>query len=237
MNNQQEIKLFLTNSSACDYLPGYEQSSVVADPAITINNNLYDLLITHGFRRSGNTIYRPHCHNCHACIPLRIPVEQFKMSRSQRRNYNMNTDLTVNPRPAAFNDEHFALYCKYQTLRHPGSSMCNPTPDEYLNFLTSRKINTVFYEFRLEQTLVAIAVTDILQHGLSAVYTFYDPAYQTRGLGTYAILWQCQQAKHLDLPWLYLGFWIANSQKMAYKIKFQPCEGFQNSSWQPIYPV
>ena len=234
MIHQQEIKLFLSESSPCNYLPGLKQTSIVVDPQLPITSTLYDLLASNGFRRSGDLVYRPHCEHCQACIPIRIPVNKLSLSRSQRRNLKLNSDLSVTHHPASFSNEHFELYGKYQSHRHPDSSMSNSDPEEYLNFLTSRDIDTVFYEFRLKQKLVAIAVTDILESGLSAVYTFYDPSLASRGLGTYAILWQCQQAKHLKLPWLYLGFWIAECQKMSYKVKFQPCEGFHNSSWQPI---
>ena len=230
----REIKFYLTDESSCNYLSNRQQQSIVVDPKLQLTSPLYSLLAANGFRRSGDIAYRPQCVHCQACLSLRIPVSQFKPSRTHLRTMKKNEHLTVRPQPAEFKHEHFDLYCKYLSLRHPGSSMCHPSVDEYKNFLISLDVDTIFYEFRQQEELVAVAVTDLLDHGLSAVCTFYDPNHLEKSLGTYAILWQCQQTKNMNLPWLYLGYWVKECEKMAYKSKFKPAEVFQNDTWQPI---
>jgi len=236
MTSEQELKFFLTGESTCSYLAGKKQKSIVADPDFPLTSPLYTLLAENGFRRSGDMAYRPNCDECKACIPVRIPTAKFKPSRAQRRNIKKNEDLVVTSHPATFNEAHFKLYCHYLAERHSDSAMNNPSKEDYLSFLTSKDIDSVFYEFRFEQKLIAVAVTDILENGLSAVYTYYHPDFSARGLGTYAILWQLSHALQLKLPWLYLGFWIEECEQMAYKTNYQPIEGIQNQQWQPIHP-
>ena len=236
MSLSEKIKLYQCQSDRCSYLADQEQTFVVIDPEIPLTNSLYTALLASGFRRSGDTAYIPHCRACQACIPIRVPVHAFKPSRSQRRNMKLNNAVQIKPHPAKFSNEHYALYCKYQHHRHPDSSMCSTTPEDYLNFLTTPKIDTVFFEFRTESQLLAVAVTDVLEDALSAVYTYYDPDHEHRGLGTFAILWQIEHALSLKIPWVYLGFWIEHCQKMTYKTRFQPCEGFENGTWRPITP-
>ncbi len=227
-------KFYLTEESACDYLANKKSTSIITDPNQPLTTPLYTLLAENGFRRSGNIAYRPNCHNCQACIPVRISTSRFKPSRSQQRNMKKNQDLHVSPHPAVFSDEHFSLYRQYLAQRHSDSSMNKQTKDDYLAFLTCQEMKTIFYEFRLKGLLIAVAITDILENALSAVYTFYHPDFAMRGLGTYAILWQHAQALSLQMEWLYLGFWIEKCPQMAYKTNFQPIEGIQDQRWQPI---
>ena len=159
-------------------------------------------------------------------------MQEFAPRRSQRRVWRKNQDLTVSPVAPRFNSEHFDLYCRYLNSRHEGGGMDNPTPESYIDFLTSNWSRTVFYEFRLDEQLLAIAVVDRLKTGLSAVYTFFDPDYSVRSLGVYAILWQIEAAKHLNLENLYLGFWIQDCQKMSYKTQYQPLEYYSHGKWQ-----
>ena len=187
-----------------------------------------------GFRRSGEYVYRPRCGTCQACIPVRIPVNTFAPSRSQRRTWQRNQDLRISAQPAGFHEEHFALYRRYIADRHPGGGMDVEDPARYREFLLSSWSDTWCYEFRLDTRLLAVAVVDRLLRGLSAVYTFYDPAYADRGLGTFALLREISEAQRLELSWLYLGYWIEECPKMAYKNRFRPLEVFRDGSWQSL---
>ncbi len=215
----------------CSYLPGRTATSLFLDPRQPLDSRQYAGFMRLGFRRSGDLIYRPHCRGCNACIPVRIPVDGFRPDRGQRRVWKRNQDLSVIPHSPAYSEEHFKLYQRYQTRRHPGGGMDDPDPQKYINFLGSQRIHTVFYEIRLRMKLLGVAVTDILPDGLSAVYTFFDPEEKRRSLGVYAVLWQIEQARERRLPWLYLGYWIKECQKMAYKGNYRPLEVLVNGHW------
>lgn len=233
MTNRQSFpNLFISLPHACSYLPHRSASTLFMDPHYPITPELYGHFNLHGFRRSGDLIYRPHCRDCSACVPVRIAVDKFAMTRGQKRTWKKNADLTVRAAEPKFEREHFELFLRYQERRHPGSSMASPNPEKYMRFLVGRNIKTLFFEMRQAERLVAVAVVDFLPDGLSAVYTFYDPDLPERGLGAFAILWQVEHARGLRLPWLYLGYWIKESPKMAYKIKYQPLEFFQNGAWR-----
>lgn len=228
---RQEIRCFITPLSSCSYLPRHEARNLIIDPALPLNAPLLGELLSLGFRRSGQHIYRPHCGDCQACIPLRIPCHGFQPNRSQRRNWQRNSDLSHRT-VIGFNHDHFELYCRYLDSRHGGSSMAGASPEEYTAFLTATGVETHFHEFRLADKVIAVAATDHTPAGLSAVYTFFDPDAESRGLGTYAILWQIRHAQQLNLPWLYLGYWIEECRKMSYKSRFRPHQGYLNSQWQ-----
>lgn len=230
----RRLAFYATPEHPCSYLPGRTARTLFADPTVRLNSEIYSRLSLYGFRRSGRHIYRPSCPACDACIPVRIPVQGFRARRRQRRSWRRNDDLRVVPREPQFDPEHFELYRRYISARHPGGGMDNPDPSQYLDFLTAPWSETVFYEFRAGAELMAVAVTDHLEHGLSAVYTFFDPDRPRRGLGTHAILWQIEECRRLGLPWLYLGYWIAESPKMAYKMQFQPLEQFREGRWLPL---
>lgn len=232
---QRQLNLFLTPPHACAYLPTRLATTVFVDPYLQKTQRLYTLLVSQGFRRSGDHLYRPHCENCQACISVRIPVYEFQMRRNQKRVWRRNQDLTVKAVAPVYRPEHFKLYSTYLAHRHKGGGMDETTPEHYLQFLTSQWAETVFYEFRLEQRLVAVAVVDILTTGLSAVYTFFDPSFEQRSLGTFAILWEIEEVKRLKLEWLYLGYWIEGCRKMAYKINYQPLEYYKNNQWTKHY--
>ncbi|MBK8181424.1 MAG: arginyltransferase [Candidatus Competibacteraceae bacterium] len=225
-----DLRMFLTTDYPCSYLPGQQARNLVADPTAA-DARLYTQLAQLGFRRSGDHIYRPHCRDCVACRSLRIPVEQFQPNRSQRRIWDRNQDLAVQMIEAEFKEEHFDLYARYLGARHAGGGMDPANPENYWSFIASRWSPTALGEFRRGQQLVAVAVIDRLDNGLSAVYTFFDSLEENRSLGTFAILWQIAEAKQLQLKWLYLGYWIEQCAKMAYKSRFKPHEIFAIEHW------
>jgi arginine-tRNA-protein transferase len=187
--------------------------------------------VAKGFRRSGEYIYRPWCNNCDACVPIRIPVLDHVMRKKHVRVWKRNQDIKVISRPAAFEESHFELYCRYISARHKGGGMDNPGRKDYMGFLCSSWMDTLFYEMKLADRLLAVSVVDQLDDGLSAVYTFYDTSYDKRSLGTFSILYEIHEAARLGLDWLYLGYWIEDCEKMNYKNQFKPAEYFHNNKW------
>lgn len=228
----QKLGFYATPPHNCSYFSDRQAVTLFADPKFPKTIQLYSLLIRYGFRRSGKHLYQPHCASCSACIPVRIPIHDFTPRRSQQRTWRRNKDITINALPAEYQEDHFKLYKNYLSFRHPHGGMENPTAESYMDFLMTDWANTIFYEMKLEEKLMAIAVVDQLNDGLSAVYTFFNNEYLKRGLGTYAILFEIEEAKRLGLNWLYLGYWIENCKKMTYKKEFQPLEYYYNGQWQ-----
>ena len=231
-----DLGFYITPPHPCGYFSTQEATTLFADPAATMNTTIYDTLTILGFRRTGSHLYRPRCQQCNACIPVRIPVAAFRSNRSQRRTWRSNADITVTLRADKFNEEHYALYRRYITHRHGGGSMDIDSRDHYYQFLHNPWGETRFVEFRLGKRLLAVAVTDILDHALSAVYTFFDPNEQRRALGVHAILWEIAEAERRELDYLYLGYLIEASPKMAYKRHYKPLEYFSDGYWKP-YPT
>lgn len=231
---ESEPTFFISMPHRCSYLPGRMATTLFVNPQQILDTPTFAELTRHGFRRSGDMVYRPHCHQCEACIPVRIPVAQFRPNRSQRRTWHRNRDLTVRRCEAAFKREHFELYLRYQRARHSGGGMDEGDPDRYKKFLLSLHAPTAFYELRRDDTLLGVAVADILPDALSAVYTFYDPNELQRSLGVLAILVEIEQARQLGLSWLYLGYWIEQCQKMSYKRNFRPLQLYRSGVWQTI---
>jgi leucyl-tRNA---protein transferase len=231
-DQSNRLKFFISPSHACNYLDNREATSLFADPVFPKNKRLYSALVANGFRRSGEHLYQPYCSECSECIPIRIPVNEFKLSRNQKRTWKSNQDLNVKIVNADFQEEHFQLYTKYLAMRHPGGGMDNPTESDYKNFLWSSWSETLLFEFRLEEKLIAISVVDQLEDSLSAVYTFFDPELEKRSLGKYAILYLIEHTRQNHYTCLYLGYWIANCNKMKYKIEYQPVECFINEKWK-----
>jgi len=215
----------------CSYLPGREAITLFADPRMSMTPEIYSALSDFGFRRSGEYVYRPRCQGCSACQPCRIPVTEFAPNRSQRRTWQLNLDLTVQIMPPDHEGAYFDLYRRYMASRHADGTMNVDDEEQYRRFLTSSWSESWFVLFRHQQNLVAVAVIDRLEQGLSAVYTFYDPEEERRSLGTMAVLWQIEQAKRMGLPYVYLGYYIAESPKMAYKSRFNPLELFRDGKW------
>jgi leucyl-tRNA---protein transferase len=229
----QNMGLFLSEAQQCNYLSDKQSCSLFVDPAISPDKITYSSLIELGFRRSGHNLYKPHCEECQQCISTRVKVNQFMPKKSQKRCQHKNQDLQVTIKPALFEQEHYALYSQYLNTRHINSGMDGSSKSDYINFLTSSWSETKFIEFRLDKKLVALAVTDYVNNGLSAVYTFFttEKHYQKRSLGVYAILWQIAECKRLGYNWLYLGYWIAENKKMSYKNQYQPAEYYINGKW------
>lgn len=229
---QTRPDLYLSMPHPCSYLTGRQSTILFVDPQRVLANGEYGNFVRQGFRRSGDLVYRPHCQNCTACVPVRVPVREFVPNRSQRRNWSRNSDLAVTEMPVRFDAGHFELYQRYQAARHPDSGMNDADPQKYLGFLASRQVETALYEFRQAERIIAIAVADLLPDGLSAVYTFFDPDEKERGLGVFAVLWEIDQARRRGLEYLYLGYWIEQSPKMSYKINYQPLEFYRSGQWE-----
>lgn len=235
MSNLRTLRFYATPEHTCSYLPDRQARTLFVDPRATIDRSLYSQLSDLGFRRSGSHIYRPHCENCQACISVRIPVDRFEPSKTQKRIANRNADLIVRSSPCILTAEYYALYERYIRQRHADGDMYPPSEDQFINFLAEGGTDSCFYEFRTPQErLLAVAVSDRLDQGLSALYTFYDPDEHKRSLGVYAVLWQIRQAQRLGLPYLYLGYWVKDCRKMNYKTAYAPLEMLLNGEWQTL---
>ncbi|WP_330165390.1 arginyltransferase [Methylomonas sp. LL1] len=234
MASMISVPLWLTAKQDCSYLDDRLSQSAVIDPDFTMDTLLYSRLIEQGFRRSGDQVYKPHCNGCQACVPTRIPVAAFRANRKQRRCARRNAETQIVVKTPEFNERHFDLYRRYQIARHDKTSENEISREDYLHFLTSSWCDTWFVEFLIEGRLAAIAVVDALDNALSAVYTFFDPAFDHFSPGVLAVLWQIDSARQLGLDYVYLGFWVKDCRKMRYKIEYQPLEGLIGRQWQPI---
>jgi arginine-tRNA-protein transferase len=242
-NRDSSYALYMSQEHDCSYLPERMARTLFLDPSARVNQALYQYLIDRGFRRSGQYLYQPACSSCEACVSLRLPASDFSPNRSQRRNWKLNQErIVVSTQPAVFNQAHFDLYKSYQEARHVDGALATVDPEQYLQFLTCPWADTLFYEFHLDDQLVAVVVTDHLPEGLSAVYTFFDPVRKIDGLGVYALLWQIELARQLGKPWVYPGYWVEGSDKMDYKSAYRPLEAWNGKEWrrftrnEPIKP-
>jgi arginine-tRNA-protein transferase len=234
MTGMAHLKFYATQPHPCSYLDDEQATTLFLDPSQPMDEDVYARLSTLGFRRSGNHLYRPHCQDCQACIPARIPVEQFTPDRQQRKILKRNSDLQVLGAKPHFSEEYYDLYLRYIEARHADGDMYPPSREQFNTFLVTSLPFARFFEFRLGEQLLAVAVTDILPNGLSAVYTFFDPQHEQRSLGRYAILWQIAETARLNLDALYLGYWIKNCRKMSYKTQYRPIELLVNQHWTAI---
>lgn len=228
------LRFYLTAPYACSYLPGRIARSQAAAPAGLIDTVTYSELVRLGFRRSGQHVYRPRCDACQACMPMRVRVHDHAPSRSQRRCLKRNADVTMRLRPLQYDEAHYRLYCRYQAARHAGGGMDQDDREQFRGFLLQSRVDSALAEFTLDGEVVMVALIDRLLDGLSAVYTFYQPALERRGLGVYGVLSQIRLARDMGLPYLYVGYWIAACTKMAYKRVYRPVEVLVDGYWREM---
>lgn len=231
MSNLSSLRVYATQPHECSYLEDREATTLFIDPQIEIDQSTYSQLSTMGFRRSGNHVYKPICRDCQACLSARIDVANFKPSDSQRKILRKNKDIKVKLKEKLDISSDYPLYQLYINTRHRDGDMYPASVEQFEGFLNQTKPYSRFYCFYQSERLIAVALTDLLDDGLSAIYTFYDPELSRRSLGKLAILWQIDQARQLGLPYLYLGYWIKNCQKMRYKSQYRPLELLINGKW------
>lgn len=234
MTSLSELRFFTTPEHDCSYLEDRQAITLFADPLARIDKKMYSALSEVGFRRSGNHIYRPYCQTCTACTPVRVPVTKFKMNRNQKRIWNRNQDLEVSQLKPTLTDEYFDLYERYINTRHADGDMYPADIRQFESFLVDGRPEALFFEFRKEDRLVAIAVADELIDGLSAIYTFFDPDESSRSPGVYAVLRLVDEARRKGMSHLYLGYWIKECRKMSYKTDYSPLEMFVNNHWLAV---
>jgi arginine-tRNA-protein transferase len=235
----QKLQFYVTTGYSCGYLPNKMAQSLIAAPQHLINAEVYSSLIDQGFRRSGKFAYRPHCENCQECVPVRVAVSEFVPNRSQKRAFKQHQNLTINIVSVDYYEEHYALYAAYQLSRHNDQTKAGTSEadeiEQYKNFLCQSNVESVLVEFRDQGALKMVSVIDIVRDGISAVYTFYDTSdvdsAKKPSYGTYNVMWQAEWTKKLGLSYLYLGYWIKDSQKMAYKQNYKPLEKLIDNEW------
>ncbi len=228
-------QFYRTAALPCPYVPGRTERKLITELAGHEAMPFYNALSRAGFRRSHHLAYRPACSNCTACVPVRIPVADFAPSRSLRRIQRVNGDLTVRLiRPQA-TLEQFRLFSRYQRSRHADSDMASMTFGDYRAMIEDSPVTSRLVELRgADGTFLGACLVDLLDDGLSAVYSFFEPEERRRSLGTFLVLALVQVTRELGLPYAYLGYWIAESRKMAYKARFQPLEGLGSEGWHRL---
>ena len=235
--NFVQLQLYRTGEYACHYLPNRIASSEVVAPMDRVNDHNYSALIDMGFRRSALYVYRPQCTDCQACQSIRVVVDEFTPTRSQRRCLKQWGRLTARVSDLNYSTEQFDLYRRYISTRHADGAMANDTEAQYRQFFLQSPVTSFMVEFRdTAGVLRMVSVIDQTVHGLSAMYTYFDPAPEFSGLGTYGILWQIQTARQFALKYVYLGYWIRDSDKMRYKQQFKPAEILINEQWTSLHP-
>jgi len=229
---------YTTAPLPCPYVPGRTERKVVTEIVGPDAEPLHDRLSRAGFRRSHNIAYAPVCPSCQACVPIRIPVETFQPNRTLRKIAKMNADLEGYRVPARATAEQFQVFQRYQQMRHGDGDMASMSFYDYRAMVEDTPIETFIVEFRDEQDrLLSACLADKLGDGLSAVYSYFLPTLEKRSLGTFAVLWLIERARALRLPYVYLGYWVPESRKMAYKARFRPSEILVNGTWRVLTEV
>ena len=233
---QSRPQFFYTTAPLpCPYLAGRTERKVVTEITGPGAEALHDRLSRAGFRRSHNIAYAPVCPSCQSCVPIRIPVASFQPNGTMRRIIKANAGLEPFLVPPKATAEQFHLFQRYQQARHGGGDMASMSFYDYRAMVEDTPVDTVLVEFRdAEGRLTSVCLTDRLGDGLSAVYSFYMPALEKRSLGTHAILWLIERARALNLPFVYLGYWVPESRKMAYKARFRPAEILVSGQWRTL---
>jgi len=233
-------QFFLTPGGSCPYLPGKVERKVFARLMGPHAGSLNDALTQSGFRRSQMIAYRPACDGCTACVSVRVIAGEFQPGRTMRRMERQNADLIRTVVPPEATREQFTLLQRYLASRHSGGGMSDMGLFDYVAMVEETPIDTILIEYRVKDAdgragpLVACALSDVLQDGLSMVYSFFDPALSLRSLGTYMILDHVRAAQIRRLPFVYLGYWVRGSRKMDYKSRFRPLEVLGASGWQRL---
>ncbi len=226
---------YTTTPLPCPYLPGRTERKIVTELSGNESEALHDRLSRAGFRRSHNIAYSPVCPGCAACIPIRVRAQDFEPNRTQRKLWARNADLDVRVTPARATAEQFALFQAYQQQRHTGGDMAAMGFYDYRAMVEDTPITTGLVEFRAQDgRLLGACLTDWLSDGLSAVYSFYAPEEERRSLGAYAVMWLLAEARRSALPYVYLGYWVPESRKMAYKSSYRPAEVLLRGQWRPL---
>lgn len=225
------VRLFRTTTHPCSYKHDQQAATVFVDPDLVIDKNLNSKLSELGYRRSGAHLYRPDCELCNACISCRVPAQYFELKRRHRRIMKANRDLRVEERTDLTSEEAFELYQYYINVRHQDGDMYPATREQYEAFIKTKTVDTRFFLFYAGDELMAVSVTDVLEQGLSAVYTFFHPEQPKRSLGNFVILWQIEKCRELGLSYLFLGYWIKGCQKMQYKSEYRPLELLIDGKW------
>ncbi|MCQ8781418.1 arginyltransferase [Mangrovibrevibacter kandeliae] len=239
----QTPQFFLTSPSPCPYLPGQHERKVFTHLIGDRAPDLLDLLTQGGFRRSQNIAYRPACERCRACVSVRILVDEFQPSKSMKRVLARNGDLVGRMLDNDPSSEQYALFRRYLETRHAGGGMSEMSVLDYAMMVEDSQVDTRVIQYRRrgpdssftprsDRDLVAVALSDVMGDGLSMVYSFFEPAESDRSLGSYMILDHIERTRQLGLPYLYLGYWVDGSQKMDYKIRFQPQEHLHPKGWE-----
>ncbi len=233
--NRRPQFFYTTAPLPCPYLPGRTERKIVTELTGPDAEALHDRLSRAGFRRSHNIAYSPVCPGCTACVPIRIRAAQLEPNRAQRKLERINADVRGAELPARATAEQFALFQRYQQARHGEGDMAAMGFYDYRAMVEDTPITTGMVEFRDEtDALLGACLTDWLSDGLSAVYSFFAPEEARRSLGTWAILWLAARARALNLPYVYLGYWVPESRKMSYKSRFRPSEVLVGGVWRVL---
>lgn len=233
-------QFFITAPSPCPYVPGRLERKVFTHLVGPDSRQLNTQLSQGGFRRSQNIAYRPACDGCKSCVSVRVPVKSFDWTKSFRRVLRANTDVTTEIKSAKATSEHYSLFRTYIDSRHAEGGMADMAVLDFAAMVDDTLVDSRIVEFRLpteyqpDGELIAAALVDILGDGISMIYSFYDPVFAERSLGTQMILNTIQRADRMDLPYVYLGFWVNESHKMNYKARFLPQERLGTNGWSLV---